>query len=70
MLARVQTQPKPPASLGDGMLISGGVKMYMDGSGGARTAWMHDDWNKDFTEHRHGQHGLSIDAAGRVSRRS
>ena len=32
------------------MLFSGGVKMYMDGSGGARTAWMHDDWNKNLTE--------------------
>jgi predicted amidohydrolase YtcJ len=50
VLARVQANPKPPASLGDGVLLSGGVKMYMDGSGGARTAWMHADWNKNFTE--------------------
>ena len=50
VLARVQANPNPPASLGDGVLLSGGVKMYMDGSGGARTAWMHDDWNKNFTE--------------------
>jgi predicted amidohydrolase YtcJ len=41
--------PRPPASAGDGMLIAGGVKLFMDGSGGARTAWMHQDWNKDFT---------------------
>ncbi len=26
-----------------------GVKLYIDGSGGARTAWMYDDWNKDLT---------------------
>ena len=32
------------------MLVSGGVKMYMDGSGGARTAWMYDDWNKNLNE--------------------
>ena len=50
VLARVRANPRPPASLGDGVLWSGGVKMYMDGSGGARTAWMHDDWNKNFTE--------------------
>ena len=50
VLARVQVNPKPPASLGDGVLLSGGVKMYMDGSGGARTAWMHEDWNKNFRE--------------------
>ena len=41
---------RPPASLGDGRLISGGVKLYMDGSGGARTAWMHEDWNKNSDE--------------------
>ncbi len=48
--ARVNANPRPPQSLGDGMLFSGGVKMYMDGSGGARTAWMHDDWNKNLTD--------------------
>jgi predicted amidohydrolase YtcJ len=41
--------PRPPQSLGDGRLVSGGVKLYIDGSGGARTAWMYGDWNKDFT---------------------
>jgi predicted amidohydrolase YtcJ len=40
----------PPASFGDGLLFSGGVKLYMDGSGGARTAWMYEDWNKNSTE--------------------
>ena len=30
--------------------FSGGVKMYMDGSGGARTAWMHQDWNKNLKD--------------------
>ncbi len=48
VMARVLAQPKPPASLGDGVLFSGGVKMFMDGSGGARTAWMHDEWHKNF----------------------
>ena len=50
VLARVNAHPRPPASLGDGMLISGGVKMFMDGSGGARTAWMHADWNRNVSE--------------------
>jgi predicted amidohydrolase YtcJ len=50
VLARVGENPRPPASLGDGVLMSGGVKMFMDGSGGARTAWMHADWNRNFTE--------------------
>jgi predicted amidohydrolase YtcJ len=48
--ARVNANPRPPASLGDGRLLSGGVKMYMDGSGGARTAWMYEDWNRNLTE--------------------
>ena len=33
----------------DKRLVSAGVKLYIDGSGGARTAWMHDDWNKDLS---------------------
>jgi predicted amidohydrolase YtcJ len=46
---RLLALPRPPQSLGDGRLLSGGVKLYIDGSGGARTAWMYQDWNKDFT---------------------
>lgn len=48
--ARVDANPRPPQSLGSGRLLSGGVKMYMDGSGGARTAWMHEDWNKNLKD--------------------
>ena len=57
VMARVLAQPKPPASLGDGVLLSGGVKMFMDGSGGARTAWMHDEWNRNFDETDRGNRG-------------
>src|SRR5262245_57293675 len=57
VLARVTANPRPPATLGDGMLTSGGVKMYMDGSGGARTAWMYDDWNRNRTEKDTGNPG-------------
>jgi predicted amidohydrolase YtcJ len=49
-LAKISAQPKPPGSLGDGLLISGGAKIFMDGSGGARTAWMYKPWNKNSTE--------------------
>jgi predicted amidohydrolase YtcJ len=45
---RLLALPRPPQSMGDGRLLSGGVKLYIDGSGGARTAWMYKDWNKDF----------------------
>lgn len=57
VLARVNANPRPPASLGDGVLFSGGVKMFMDGSGGARTAWMHEDWNRNSTEKDTGNAG-------------
>jgi predicted amidohydrolase YtcJ len=50
VMARVQAHPKPSATPGDRVLISGGVKMFMDGSGGARTAWMYDDWNRNFSD--------------------
>jgi predicted amidohydrolase YtcJ len=48
-LANVQKSPRPPASLGDGRLLSCGVKLFMDGSGGARTAWLYKEWNKNST---------------------
>ena len=48
---------RPYASTGDDHLISGGVKLYIDGSGGARTAWLYDDWHKDYTGVDSGNHG-------------
>jgi predicted amidohydrolase YtcJ len=50
LLKRVSDIPKPPQSFGDGMLLSGGIKFFMDGSGGARTAWMYSDWNRNFKD--------------------
>ena len=49
-LSLLQQQPKPPQSFGDGMLLSGGVKIFMDGSGGGRTAWVYEPWHKKSTE--------------------
>ena len=49
-MAHISALPKAPASLGDGLLLSGGAKIFMDGSGGARTAWMHEVWNKNSTD--------------------
>ena len=43
------TFTRPWESTGDDHLIPGGVKLYIDGSGGARTAWLYDDWNRDHT---------------------
>ena len=54
--ARAATS-RPYESTGDDHLISGGVKLFMDGSGGARTAWLHDDWNKNFSDLDKGNRG-------------
>jgi predicted amidohydrolase YtcJ len=39
---------RPYENTGDDHVIAGGVKLYIDGSGGARTAWLYDDWSKDY----------------------
>src|ERR1700683_1409615 len=48
-LKEILAQPRPPKSLGDGRLLSCGAKVFMDGSGGARPAWLYKDWNKNST---------------------
>lgn len=48
-LKQIQALPRPPASVGDGNLLSCGAKLYMDGSGGARTAWVYQPWSKNST---------------------
>jgi predicted amidohydrolase YtcJ len=44
----------------DDVLISGGVKLFMDGSGGARTAWMTADWNRNSTQIDIGNRGYPL----------
>ncbi|MBZ5685106.1 MAG: amidohydrolase [Acidobacteriia bacterium] len=48
-LGEINSVPRLPATLGDDRLLSCGVKMYMDGSGGARTGWVYDDWLRNGT---------------------
>jgi predicted amidohydrolase YtcJ len=43
-LDQINAVPRLPATLGDDRLLSCGAKIYMDGSGGARTGWVYDDW--------------------------
>jgi predicted amidohydrolase YtcJ len=62
-MASIAAAPRLPASLGDGRLVSGGVKLYIDGSGGARTAWMYDDWNKDLKDTDTGNKGYPANNA-------
>jgi predicted amidohydrolase YtcJ len=56
-LDRVAGIPKPPESFGDGMLVSGGIKLYIDGSGGGRTGWMYQEWNKNSKDTDTGNRG-------------
>jgi predicted amidohydrolase YtcJ len=46
-LEEVNRVPRLPASLGDGRLLSCGVKLFMDGSGGGRTGWMWQPWMRN-----------------------
>ena len=48
-LKMIDSAPRLPKALGNDQLLSCGVKMFMDGSGGARTAWLYQDWNKNST---------------------
>jgi predicted amidohydrolase YtcJ len=48
-LAQLEDAPHAPKALGDERLISCGAKIFLDGSGGARTAWMSQDWNKGWS---------------------
>jgi predicted amidohydrolase YtcJ len=57
LIAEKAATTRPYESTGDDHVISGGVKLYIDGSGGARTAWLYDDWNKNLREVDRGNRG-------------
>lgn len=53
-----QQSVPPQYRIGNDLLISGGIKLFGDGSGGARTAWVHEEWNKNRTERDAGNFGF------------
>ena len=59
LLSRIAPFTDPVNRSGDDQLISGGVKIYVDGSGTARTAWVYDEWNINFSETDRGNFGLT-----------
>lgn len=59
-LRAIQGLPRPPQSLGDGRLLSCGAKIFMDGSGAARTAWMYKEWNRNRTDTDPGNFGYPL----------
>ena len=60
LVERIAPFTRPGVSTGDDMLISGGIKMAIDGSGGARTAWVYEDWNKGFRDVDRGNRGYPL----------
>ncbi len=56
VIRRLKAIPLPPAVAAPN-LMSCGIKLFMDGSGGARTAWMYQDWNKKSIETDAGNKG-------------
>lgn len=59
LLKRISPITNPQNGSGDDQLISGGVKIYIDGSGTARTAWVYDEWNRNFSETDEGNFGIT-----------
>lgn len=59
LLQRIAPITDPRDDSAGAELISGGVKIYIDGSGTARTAWMYEDWNENFTDIDEGNTGLT-----------
>ncbi len=57
LIAERAASSRPYESTGDDRLISGGIKLYLDGSGGARTAWLYQDWNRNSTDVDRGNTG-------------
>jgi predicted amidohydrolase YtcJ len=57
---RIGPFTKPYRSVGDAHLVSGGIKLAIDGSGGARTAWLHEPWNKDYKSTDEGNYGYPV----------
>ena len=66
LIAERSAMTKPYESTGDDHLVAGGVKLYVDGSGGARTAWLYDDWNKDYRDVDTGNRGYPASNADTV----
>jgi len=56
---RVGPFSKPYLSTGDDRLISGGIKLWFDGSGGGRTAWVYKEWNINFKDVDTGNYGFT-----------
>lgn len=66
LIAERAATTRPYETTGDDHLIAGGVKLYIDGSGGARTAWMYEPWSKNFKDIDADNHGYPASNADTV----
>jgi predicted amidohydrolase YtcJ len=66
VIAERAAMTKPYENTGDDHVIAGGVKLYIDGSGGARTAWLYDDWSKDYRGTDSGNRGYPTSNADTI----
>jgi predicted amidohydrolase YtcJ len=66
LIAERGAMTRPYETTGDDHLIAGGVKLYIDGSGGARTAWLYEDWNKDYRDIDAGNRGYPTSNADTI----
>jgi predicted amidohydrolase YtcJ len=66
LIAERRAMTRPYETTGDDHLIAGGVKLYIDGSGGARTAWLYEDWNKDYRDVDAGNRGYPTSNADTI----
>ena len=60
LIDRIVSFTKPYLTTGNDRLISGGIKIFLDGSGGARTAWLHTEWNKNYRDKDAGNYGYPV----------
>jgi predicted amidohydrolase YtcJ len=59
-LAHIKTEAPTPGWIDNDRLGSCGAKIFMDGSGGARTAWSYEVWFKHATEPDAANHGYPL----------
>jgi predicted amidohydrolase YtcJ len=59
-LGHIKAEAPTPGWIDNDRLGSCGAKIFMDGSGGARTAWSYEEWHKHATEPDTGNHGYPL----------
>jgi predicted amidohydrolase YtcJ len=67
LIEKIKPISRPGAPVTDNHVVSIGIKIGLDGSGGARTAWMYEDWSKDYEGVDEGNKGYMVIDRGTVT---